>query len=643
MSPVITLTNNREILQKDSPIVYSYNDQIIPLLGAVDRLRDLGVMQEGVNLPINLPTLVVIGDQSSGKSSVLESLAEISLPRIRTRVPLILMLQQNNQEEISLKYKNTNLLVTENHIAEAITKATEEVAGKGKGVCKTPLTLIVKKKKGIPNLTMIDLPGITPLPVGEQISEIIMDYIKQEDVLILNVLSAASVDFSTCESIQMSQKVDKTGRRTLAVVTKVDKFPEDVLDKVRDNIGLGYICVRNRIGDETLQEARTKEARLFENHQILSKLKKSMAGVPALAERLMYLQSKAIVKCLPDMDSKINEKISSYSNELNKLPRHLTSFVEATTTCVRIIASSKTSLNNILFEGLFNEYPRHMDMMRGGSVRIVEMIDEYNKELEGCLNIIDNGKDFLVDELERLEKPIEATTLHDLYFSLMESHVDRISMIPTNFVEKIWKYLENVIITVLSKFDNYPQLVFLVELAAKRLVARKKKLSVDWVNDIVAMEKSTHFSSDPEFYKWNSQLSGQRNEIIQIINDSSRSNWNVKIEGFGEVDVGHLRGCKRFLAQAFDLKMWVFARWKLVLKRLSDYIPMHVIFCVQKLVTEEFDGILGDLMEPNSENGLQWMLESSSVANERRRLRNGLMVLKWSRDVAADLKRKFGE
>ena len=86
-----------------------------------------------------------------------------------------------------------------------------------------------------------------------------MEYIKPEETIILNVLSA-TVDFPTCESIRMSQKVDKTGERTLAVVTKADKAPEGLLEKVTAddvNIGLGYICVRNRIGDESHESRRS--------------------------------------------------------------------------------------------------------------------------------------------------------------------------------------------------------------------------------------------------------------------------------------------------------------------------------------------------------------------------------------------------
>nr|GFB69483.1 dynamin-related protein 4C-like isoform X1 [Tanacetum cinerariifolium] len=87
----------------------------------------------------------------------------------------------------------------------------------------------------------------------------------------------------------MSQKVDKTGERTLAVVTKADKAPEGLLEKVTAddvNIGLGYICVRNRIGDESHEEARLKERTLFETHSLLSKIDKSMVGIPVLAYKL---------------------------------------------------------------------------------------------------------------------------------------------------------------------------------------------------------------------------------------------------------------------------------------------------------------------------------------------------------------------
>ncbi|KAF2313361.1 hypothetical protein GH714_010566 [Hevea brasiliensis] len=259
-------------MENQVPLVSSYNDHIRPLLDAVDKLRHLKVMNEG----IQLPTIVVVGDQSSGKSSVLESLAGINLPRgqgICTRVPLVMRLQHQPTPtpEVFLEFNGKTVYTDEARAADAISLATDEIAGDGKGISNTPLTLVVKKK-GIPDLTMIDLPGITRVPVHgqpediyEQITGIITEYIRPEESIILNVLSA-TVDFPTCESIRMSRQVDKTGERTLAVVTKSDKAPEGLLEKVAAddvNIGLGYVCVKNRIGDESFEDARKEEAQLF--------------------------------------------------------------------------------------------------------------------------------------------------------------------------------------------------------------------------------------------------------------------------------------------------------------------------------------------------------------------------------------------
>ncbi|PKI12173.1 hypothetical protein CRG98_049519, partial [Punica granatum] len=122
----------------------------------------------------------------------------------------------------------------------------------------------------------------------------------------------------------MSQMVDKTGHRTLAVVTKADKAPEGLLEKVTAddvNIGLGYVCVRNRIGDETYEEARMEEVKLFDAHPLLSKIDKSIVGIPVLSEKLMQIQATIVAKCLPEIVRKINEKLNINVAELNKMPK----------------------------------------------------------------------------------------------------------------------------------------------------------------------------------------------------------------------------------------------------------------------------------------------------------------------------------
>ncbi|KAM3288295.1 hypothetical protein P3S67_021725 [Capsicum chacoense] len=354
------------------PIVASVNDRIRPLLDCVDRLRHLNIMQEAIQLPtINDP-------------------------------------QFSAAPHLCLKYNGKSVDVDEVGVADVIILATDEIAGHAKGISNKLLTLVVKKN-GVPDLTMVDLPGITRVPVQgqpddmyEQISDIIKTYISPQDSIILNVLSA-TVDFPTCESIRMSQKVDKIGARTLAVVTKADKAPEGLLEKVTNdevNIGLGYICVRNRIGKESYEAARKNEAGLFENHPLLSKIDKSMVGIPVLAQKLVCIQATIISKPLPDIERKINDKLSTNLAEINRLPQHLSSMAEALTTFMRILSSFKDSLKKILLRGEFDEYPEEREMHC--STRLVEMLYQFSDELHA--KNFDGKEDFLMEEIRALEE-----------------------------------------------------------------------------------------------------------------------------------------------------------------------------------------------------------------------------------------------
>lgn len=155
------------------PLFSSYNEKIRPILNTVKKLQHLKVIQEGVSVP----NIVVIGEQSSGKTSVLESLAGVRLPSgsgysICTRIPLIIRLKDHQDpvlpDEFVLEYGNEKVkIMDESQIANAIDKATVEIAGNSKCVSNVPLTLLVKKK-GVPDLTLIDLPGITRSPEGDQ-------------------------------------------------------------------------------------------------------------------------------------------------------------------------------------------------------------------------------------------------------------------------------------------------------------------------------------------------------------------------------------------------------------------------------------------------------------------------------------------
>ncbi|XP_011015701.1 PREDICTED: dynamin-related protein 4C-like [Populus euphratica] len=639
---------HKAIFHDHVPLVSHYNDRITPLLDAVDRLRQLQVVKEGMKLP----TIVVVGDQSSGKSSVLESLACINLPRgdgICTRVPLIMRLKHHPSlvPEIFLQFKDKTVPTDEAHVADAINFATDEIAGNGKGISNTELTLVVKKN-GVPDLTLVALPGITRVPVHghpediyEQIENIIMKYISPDENIILNVLSA-SVDFSTCESIMMSQKVDKKGERTLAVVTKVDKSPEGLLEKITRNdvnIGLGYVCVRNRIGNESYEDARKEEAALFATHKLLSKIDKSTVGIQVLAQKLVQIQANIIAKCLPGIIRKIDEKLSASISELNRMPRRLLSVAEVVAAFTGIIGSSRESLRKILVRGEIDEYPHEKDMH--GTARLVEMLNQFSAELHKCSG---HAKNFMINEIEVLEetKGIELLNRSDTAFlTILQRKVEEISELPIEFVEKVWAYIGGVVISVLNHHSaNYHQLQLFIVQVAHKLLDKMKDRSIDWVTEIVQMEKETDYTCNPEYMKeWNKLIAQQQ---VVIDNITTFGSSKVTIDGSREVLVGDLRCHKHVLLEAFGLKMRLSAYWKIVLMRLVDNMALHLQLSIRNLVNKEmekefvneFVGTAGDVIE-------RMLEEPPSVANKRKKLNRSIKLLRESNEVLANIRDKI--
>ena len=239
---------------------------------------------------IQLPQIVVIGTQSSGKSSVIEALVGSDfLPRgagIVTRRPLILQLvyvPKNDATHRSADEGTLDLeawgkfLHTKNKIfsdftlvRKEIEQETDRMSGSNKGICPEPINLKIFSPKVV-NLTLVDLPGITKVPVGDQpedieiqIRNLMFKYIQNPNSIILAV-HPANTDFATSESLKLAREVDPDGRRTLAVITKLDLMDAgtDAIDVLMGRVipvKLGIIGVVNRSQQDIINNKLIEEA-----------------------------------------------------------------------------------------------------------------------------------------------------------------------------------------------------------------------------------------------------------------------------------------------------------------------------------------------------------------------------------------------
>ncbi|MQL78741.1 hypothetical protein Taro_011153 [Colocasia esculenta] len=243
---------------------------VIPI---VNKLQDI-FSQLGSSSTIDLPQVAVVGSQSSGKSSVLEALVGRDfLPRgsdICTRRPLVLQLVHLAQgaegnvegaewgEFLHLPGKRFFDFAA---IRREIQVETDREAGGNKGVSDKQIRLKIFSPNVL-NITLVDLPGITKVPVGDQPTDIearirtmILSYIKHETCVILAV-SPANSDLANSDALQMARIADPDGSRTIGVITKLDIMDRgtDARNFLLGNIiplRLGYVGVVNRS-----QEAR---------------------------------------------------------------------------------------------------------------------------------------------------------------------------------------------------------------------------------------------------------------------------------------------------------------------------------------------------------------------------------------------------
>uniref|UniRef100_A0A8C2BMP5 Myxovirus (influenza virus) resistance F n=1 Tax=Cyprinus carpio TaxID=7962 RepID=A0A8C2BMP5_CYPCA len=312
-------------------------ESVQPLIELIDSLRLIGIEKD-----MDLPSIAVVGDQSSGKSSVLEALSGVGLPRgsgIVTRCPLELKLRKFKKGPWSgtISYcGHKETFYDPSMVDNLVRKAQNDLAGNTVGISDELVTLEISSPD-VCDLTLIDLPGITRVPVqgqpddiADQIKNLIQKYISKSETIIL-VVVPCNVDITTTEALRMAQHADPDGYRTLAILTKpdlIDKGAEiDVLNIVQGRVvplSKGYIIVRCRGQSDInnkipLDEAIDMEMEFFRNHRYFSSLlNDNKASTLCLTKKLTKELVDHIKKSLPHLTEQINARILGAREELKK-------------------------------------------------------------------------------------------------------------------------------------------------------------------------------------------------------------------------------------------------------------------------------------------------------------------------------------
>ncbi|KAL1802957.1 hypothetical protein ACET3Z_031604 [Daucus carota] len=373
----------------------------------------------------------------------------------------------------------------------------------------------------------------------------------------------------------------------------------DAVDKLR-NLKVPTIVV---VGDQSSGKSSVLE---------------SLAGISLpRARKLVQIQATIISKCLPEIVKKINAKLNGNILELNKLPQKLSTIAEAMTVFMRILGFSKESLKKVLVRGEFEEYADNKNMHC--TARLAEMLDKFSQELKSSSEKLSNEK-FLLDEIFVLEETKSVALPNFLPRSAFVSLLQ-----VKTVVEEI----------MMHHCENYPQVQSSIKRAVSNQINKLKDQSTSRVMEIIEMEEIADYTCDPEYMAVWSKFMTSRDAFKAGFSDGHST--VVKIEGFGEIDVGHLRDYPGVRDEAFDLKMRLTAYWNIVLKRMVDSIALHLLLALKKFVNQ---GMEEEIVKAvlNQSGGIERLLdEAPSVATKRARLNQSLSLLEESRDVLAKI------
>uniref|UniRef100_A0A8C1R5W5 Dynamin-1-like protein n=1 Tax=Cyprinus carpio TaxID=7962 RepID=A0A8C1R5W5_CYPCA len=638
------------------------------LIPVINKLQDV-FNTVGADI-IQLPQIAVVGTQSSGKSSVLESLVgKDLLPRgtgIVTRRPLILQLVHVDPEDRRKTCEENGicffLFIYTNfdEIRQEIENETERISGNNKGISDEPIQLKIFSPHVV-NLTLVDLPGITKVPVGDQpkdielqIRELILKYISNPNCIILAV-TAANTDMATSEALKVAREVDPDGRRTLAVVTKLDLMDAgtDAMDVLMGRVipvKLGLIGVVNRSQLDINNKKNVADS-IRDEHAFLQKKYPSLAarnGTKYLARTLNRLLMHHIRDCLPELKTRINVLAAQYQSLLSSYGEPVE---DMSSTLLQLITKFATEYCNTI-EGTA-KYIETTELC--GGARICYIFHEtFGRTLEsvdslGGLTTID-----VLTAIRNATGPRPALFVPEVSFELLvKRQVKRLEEPSLRCVELVHEEMQRII----QHCSNYstqellrfPKLHDAIVEVVTSLLRKRLPVTNEMVHNLVAIELAYINTKHPDFADasqgeqeggtgtWRGMLKkgeeGQGEDKMKAQSPQKGHAVNlldVRVPVARKLSAREQRDCE-------VIERLIKSYFLIVRKNIQDSVPKAVMqFLVNHVKDSLQSELVGQLYKPALLEDL--LTESEDMAQRRNEAADMLKALQKASQVIAEIR-----
>ena len=507
---------------------------------------------------IKIPQLVVVGTQSSGKSSLLNAITQMDIlptgKNMVTRTPIKLELLYNESTQINIQfgYYKDNIFKSEatynlksitpndeETIRENITTFTQKYAGNEKNISYKEIVIRINSNS-VPNLTLIDLPGLVmvactdqgqPENIKDQIKDLIKYYIIQPNTIIMGVLPARC-DIEVDSALELIKEYDKTGSRTLGILTKIDLMNAntDISNYLTNNISndlklnYGYFAIKNKNNTNiTYKEHNLIETEFFNNHEIYNTMDKSNMGIINLSIYLSNILLEEIKKIMPSIKSQLENKLLNINNQLEQLGNniivdennkgflfnyYITEFVKTFNDSINN-TSKNINYGNIIKDTFVN-YRNDLN-----SVNPLDNLECNDKLLSIIKTSEGNHMYFQTSTIQILEKCITDKDIKCIY-TLKTPSLDCVELITETMI-KIVDLILNM-----DQFNKYPKMKIVVYKTTLDLINNSKTNVINKIEELIYTEESYIWTECPIFHKEYKELIN--NEKIALIDKTVVSN-----------------------------------------------------------------------------------------------------------------------
>lgn len=389
----------------------------LKLLDVIDSLRS-----EGVSSYLSLPQIIVCGDQSSGKSSVLEAISGVPFPvksSVCTRFPTELILRKAVAEAITVSIvphhsRNEDDKQSLSGFRQELDSFAElpqlvENAKLAMGILTTAKSFsedilrIEISGPERPHLTIVDLPGLIHSENKNQsasdielINNVVKRYMTEPRSVILAVVSAKN-DYANQVVLGLARRADPQGKRTLGVITKPDTLipgsgNESQFVSLAKNCDvefrLGWHVLRNRDTDIeawTLTERDEQEMQFFSTGSWTS-IPAAQLGIKTLRDRLSNLLVRQIATELPNLMDEIETMSKDCQSQLLKLGHPRDTIHQQRIYLIQISQASQSLVHSAVEGNYGDPYFGESMSTIGYQKRIRALVQNLNQDFAQDLN-----------------------------------------------------------------------------------------------------------------------------------------------------------------------------------------------------------------------------------------------------------------